>query len=158
MTRHRHGGGRLLPRLVGLWACAAWSCAHASLGGSPDSVQTDGLRMHGSIHTVVKSAYTLHEIQAANSRIIHEYTNPGGTVFAVTWRGQLRPDFQQLLGPYFGRFQEAVRQAHRLHRRGPLVIDQPGFVVQSGGHMRGFFGKAYLPDQLPPGVDPHSLQ
>jgi hypothetical protein len=31
-------------------------------------------------------------------------------------------------------------------------------VVQSGGHMRGYFGRAYAPDMVPQGVNPDALQ
>ena len=39
------------------------------------------------------------------------------------------------------------------HYRGPLLIQEPGLVVQSGGHMRAYFGRAYIPDQVPQGVN-----
>ncbi len=133
--------------------------AQAALGGDITSVQADQKHMQGVMQLKSTGRYTVHEIKASRGRIVREYVAPSGTVFAVTWQGPSRPDFQRILGGYFNQFQLAVQQAQRSHmRRGPMVIEQPGFVVESGGHMRGFFGKAYLPDMLPEGVTVQDLQ
>jgi hypothetical protein len=39
-----------------------------------------------------------------------------------------------------------------------LNIQEPGLVVQSSGHARGFFGRAYVPGMLPPGVTPDQIR
>ena len=88
-----------------------------------------------------------------------EYVSPAGKVFAITWRGQVIPDMQQLLGTYFDQFAQAAQAQRESHvGRRPLNIQQPGLVVQSGGHMRGYFGRAYAPDMVPQGVNPDALQ
>jgi len=33
-----------------------------------------------------------------------------------------------------------------------VQIQEPGLVVQVAGHMRAFFGKAYVPQMLPAGI------
>jgi hypothetical protein len=38
------------------------------------------------------------------------------------------------------------------------VIEQPGLVFYSGGHMRAFFGKAYVPETLPKGVTADAIK
>jgi hypothetical protein len=43
-------------------------------------------------------------------------------------------------------------------RRGSLLIRQPDFVVQSGGHMRSFSGIAYIPQLLPKYVTVDEIQ
>lgn len=88
---------------------------------------------------------------------MREYAGPSGRVFAVAWQSAVLPDLKQLLGSHFEEFRQAAAQAQK-HRvgRGPLIIHQPGLVVEMGGHMRSFAGRAYLPDQLP--TDIHEEQ
>jgi Protein of unknown function (DUF2844) len=63
------------------------------------------------------------------------------------------------LGSYFEQYVQAAKaqSAARMGRR-PLMIEQPGLVVQSGGHPRAFSGKAYVPDMLPTGVRAEDIQ
>ena len=81
---------------------------------------------------------------------MREYVSPDGKVFAVAWHGPTSPDLKQLLGSHFEEFRQALRNRGPGH--GPIVLQLPGLVVQLGGHMRDFGGRAYLPDQLPSGV------
>jgi hypothetical protein len=135
------------------------SDAYAVLGGDITSIQSDRTQMHGTVQLKHAGEYAVHEIQASRGRIVREYVSARGRVFAVTWHGPSHPDFRQLLGGYFDQFQSAIQQARRERRpRGPVLIELPGFVIQSGGHMRGFFGKAYLPDRVPQGVAVDDLQ
>ena len=39
-----------------------------------------------------------------------------------------------------------------------MRITQPGLVIQSGGRMRAFRGRAYVPQLLPPGVTPDDIR
>jgi hypothetical protein len=125
--------------------------ASASLGGDVTSVQTDQAKMQGSLRTSSNNSYTIHEIQASTGVAVKEYVSPAGKVFAVAWQGPFHPDLRQLLGTYFDQFSQA-EQAQRAQRHGPVLIQQPGLVVQISGHMRSFWGKAYVPQMLPPGV------
>lgn len=133
--------------------------ALAALGGDVASVHEDQAHMKGSLKTTKAEAYTVHEIKASGGTVVKEYASPAGKVFAITWRGPFIPNMQQLLGTYFDQFAQAAkvdRENHVGHR--PLNIQQPGLVVQSGGHMRGYFGRAYAPDMVPQGVSPDALQ
>jgi hypothetical protein len=133
--------------------------ALAALGGSFTSVQDDQTHMKGSLTTTEAGAYTVHEIKASGGTVVKEYVSPAGKVFAITWRGQVIPNMQQLLGTYFDQFAQAAKTQRESHvGRRPLNIQQPGLVVQSGGHMRGYFGRAYAPDMVPQGVSPDALQ
>ncbi len=126
--------------------------ARAELGGDATSVQNDQARMRASVRSVQQAtAYTRQEIQTPSGTVIREYVSPAGKVFAVSWEGPFLPDLQQLLGSYFDQFSQAV-QARGPRRRGPVLINQPGLVVESGGHMRAFVGRAYVPGMLPEGV------
>ena len=133
---------------VGLWLLAR--PAFAALGGDAASVTNDQVRMQATLRSSQNQGYNVHELRDPAGNVVREFASPEGKVFGVAWQGPLRPDFQQLFGTYFQQFADAAK-THR-HRSGPLVIEQPGLVVYSGGHMRAFFGKAYIPEMLPKGV------
>jgi uncharacterized protein DUF2844 len=127
--------------------------ALASLGGDMGSVRDDQVKLQGALQTTTKQSYTVHEIQAASGVVVREYVSPSGAVFGVAWQGRTHPDLHQVLGAYYDQFVKAV-EAQRAQRRGhgPIVIQQPGFTMQMGGHMGALFGAAYLPQSVPAGV------
>jgi hypothetical protein len=124
--------------------------AFAGLGEDASSVQADWVRMQGSVKTTQNQAYTVHEIQGAAGTVVREYVSPAGKVFGVAWQGPWPPNMRQILATYFEQYQK-VAQAKLNSRPGrrPLIIEQPGLVLQSGGHMRSFAGRAYIPEMLP---------
>ena len=138
---------------------AAAMPAEASLGGDAASIQADQLHMQGSRTMKAAESYTMHEIQAANGTVVREYLSAEGKVFAIAWHGPWIPDMHQLLGSYFDQYAQA-NQAQRgaRMRRGPILINQPGLVVQIGGHPRAFTGRAYVPEMLPSGVGAGNIQ
>jgi hypothetical protein len=133
--------------------------AVASLGGDTKSVQADQARLHGTLRSTTNGTYTVNEIRAPTGVVLREYVSLAGKVFGVAWQGPSRPDLRQVLGAYFEPFMEAV-QAQKTPRvaRGPLVIEQAGLVVEMGGHMRSFFGRAYIPEIMPPDVTAKEIQ
>jgi hypothetical protein len=133
--------------------------AWASLGGDTTSIRADQLHMQGSRTTKAAESYTVHEIQAATGTVVREFLSPEGKVFAVAWNGPRLPDLRQLLGSYFEPYRAAIqsRSGVRMARR-PVVIDQPGLVVQIGGHIGAFSGRAYVPEMLPSSVHAEDLQ
>lgn len=136
---------------IGIAAAAYPLSGAAVLGGDAASVESDRAAMGGSvIQTTVGAGYTVREIQAASGTTIKEYLSPAGTVFAVTWSGPAMPDLRQLLGAQF----EVYTQAAQAQNAGPgrADVQQSGLVVQSGGRMRAFFGRAYLSALVPQGV------
>ena len=148
---------------VALLMLAFASTAFASLGGGASTVEQDRVQMRSAKRAAAQpsSKYTVQEMQTDAGTTVKEFISPQGTVFAVTWQGPVMPDLQQLFGRYYDQFQQAAAdraKAGGLRSRGPMVIQQPGLVVQSGGHMRAYFGKAYLPDMLPEGVKPGDIQ
>lgn len=134
--------------------------ASAELGGDAISVQADQAYMQASLRTTTGQAYTVHEIQAPNGIIVREYVSPtSGKVFGVAWQGPWPPDMRQILGNYFGQYQQAAQAQANMHAgRRPLVIKQPGLVMHAGGHMRSFAGQAYVPDMLPQGVTAEAIR
>lgn len=145
-----------VPRLRSIAAVAVMASAlpaFASLGGDVTSVETDRAHMAASVRvTQPTSDYSIHEIQSPEGTVVSEYVSPAGKVFAVTWRGQFMPQMQQILGNYFQEYSAALQaQPHRYGRR-PLDIQRPDLVVQTGGQMRNYFGRAYVPGMMPQGV------
>lgn len=125
--------------------------SHAALGGWASSVEADQSHMHAARKVTAAGAYEVHEITAPSGTTVREFVSSAtGRVFAVAWRGPFMPDLKQILGDQFNTFVQAAGSAGT--RRSSVQVDRPGLVVHSGGHMRAFFGKAYLPGQLPAGV------
>ena len=133
--------------------------AHAALGGDAASIQADQVHMQGSRRMIAANSYTVHEIQADTGTVVREYVSADGKVFAVAWQGPWLPDMRQILGTYFEQYAQAVQSQNsgRMGRR-PVMIEQPGLVVQIGGHMRAFAGRAYIPDRLPSDVHVEDIQ
>jgi hypothetical protein len=135
---------------VGALGLAAVFPVHAALGGPEASVFADQSQINATLRTVPSAKYTMHELQVPAGTTVREYVAPTGIVFGVAWVGPSMPDLRQLLGTHFDDYVAAL--AARRTVRGPVLIQLPGLVVQSGGRMRAFSGKAYVPESLPPGM------
>ena len=131
--------------------------AAATLGAPVASVERD--RAHMSAHHVVASqaGYAVHTLTASGG-VVREFTRPDGVVFAVAWQGPGRPDLRQALGPYFNELNAANPPRVRGGRHIPLSANQSDLVVRSGGHSGAFFGVAYVPGLVPPGVSTAALR
>jgi len=102
------------------------------------------------------AAYTVNTLQTPAGITIREYLDNGGTVFAVIWRGPVMPDLQQVLGQYFSQYVAEAKSRH--DQRSHLSIRHTGLVLHAGGHLRAFFGTAYVPTLLPAGLSPDALR
>jgi Protein of unknown function (DUF2844) len=133
--------------------------AMAALGGDVNSVHQDQAQVKGVLKTTQTQAFTLHEIKDPSGTVVKEYVSPAGKVFAISWRGPFIPNMQQFLGTYFSQFADAAKtQRERAPGRRPVSINQPSLVFQNGGHMRSYFGRAYVPEMVPQGVNPNAIQ
>jgi hypothetical protein len=130
--------------------------AAATLGEDVSSVRADQAQTQGTLQIASAAKFTVHEIQMPSGTVVKQYVSPAGMVFAVSWQGPTLPDLQQVLGRYFEQYAEAIRT--RGSGSGPRLNQQPGLVVQSGGHMRAFFGRAYVQQMLPRGVLAEEIQ
>lgn len=127
--------------------------AFAVLGGDESSVATDMAQMKATAKITPSDAFAVHEIKASGRPVVREYVSPTGRVFGVAWQGPSVPDLRQLLGSYFQQYSAAAQAAKAGHPgRRPLNIQLPGLVVQTSGHMRSLYGRAYDPSLLPQGV------
>jgi hypothetical protein len=145
--------------LAGLAAFATFNLpALASLGGNVDSVGADRAHMNASVKVTPNGSVNVQEIQGPAGTVVNEYVSPTGSVFAVAWHGHFLPDMQQIMGSYFDQYSAALQSQEKHFGRHPLNIKQSGIVVQTGGHMRDYFGRAYIPSLLPQGFDPDQIQ
>ncbi|MFC0692268.1 DUF2844 domain-containing protein [Paraburkholderia humisilvae] len=90
---------------------------------------------------------------------IHEYATGDGLIFAYTWQGPTMPDLDRLLGPYKASYR--AKATALLATGGSLHasrVAQSDVVVDSGGQMRSYVGRAWLPAVIPPGISPADLQ
>jgi len=121
--------------------------AWAVLGEYESSVSLDQQVLRGEIRAEVRQGYKLHQITSPNGAVVREYVSPDGKVFGISWQGPFMPNLQQLLGSYSTEVQQAAQS--KVRRGGPLVVKKDNFVFVSGGHMRFFRGRAYVPSLLP---------
>jgi hypothetical protein len=159
MARRQDGSIQLKVLVMGAALITAATPAWASLGGDLASIQADQVHMQGRRTMRAAESFTVHEIQAVNGTVVREFVSAEGKVFAIAWHGPWIPDMRQLLGSYFEQYAQAVQSQNsgRMGRR-PVMIEQPGLVVQIGGHMRAFTGRAYVPERLPSGARVEDIQ
>lgn len=146
-----------LPRtLLGLLAAVCLSApALATLGDTAASVEADRAKMKGVTRITPTVDYSVHEIETPAGTVVREYVSAEGKVFAVSWRGPGLPDLAQLLGSYTTTLQQAATHPHYNHHR--LNIETPEVVMQSGGHVRTLYGRAWVPALLPQNFSPKDI-
>jgi len=157
----------LAPR-IRIWALAAFAAlalatvgvpAMASLGGGLESINADRVHMKAqqAPRVTATPAYTMHEDALPSGISVRQYVSGNGVVFAVTWSGPFKPDLRQLLGPYFDVM--LAHQAKSIHAGHPRTrVREHNLVIESGGHMRNFYGRAFLPNQFPAGISTDDIQ
>jgi hypothetical protein len=146
----------LVPLALGALATLAAIPARAALGENASTVEADRQQMHANVQRAAHAAFTVHELQVADGRLVREYVAANGAVFAVTWHGPFLPDLRQLLGVHFDTI---ARSQHR--QRGGLAherVREGRLVFESNGHPRSFHGRAYLSDAVPAGVTLNDIE
>lgn len=141
---------KLTHTLVSTLLLAAGACApaFAGLGGDATSVDADRVSIKGTVRVTTSAAgFAVHEISSASGLTIQEYVGANGKVFAVSWRGPGVPDLSQMLGTYYATARTAAAGPHYDHHH--LTVTTRDVVVQSSGHARSFFGRAWAPALLP---------
>ena len=148
------GGLRVCLCLPVLWTVRA----QAGLGGDELSVRADQAELQGMSTTTVRAGYDMVEIKTGSGMVVREFANPAGTIFALAWSGPASPDLRQLLGVHFDTYARALAQLERpgLHRS--LRVESADLVVECGGHLRAYSGRAYLPHAVPVGFSMTDLR
>ena len=142
--------------IAGLLALCLSVPAAATLGEDVRSVAADQAQLEAALEITGAAKFSLHQLRLPSGTVVREYVSPSGMVFAVTWRGPVPPDLQQVLGRFFDDFAAAVRTQDA--GSGARRVQAAGLVAQSGGHMRAFFGRAWLQPMLPRGVLAEEIQ
>ena len=132
--------------------------AFAALGGNASSIASDKTHMRAQLRATTSNGYSIHALGTDAGIHVREYISAQGKVFAVAWDGPNLPDLTQLLGDYFPTFQAAMTERRSRGLRGPVSLQQDDLVVESNGHMRAYFGRAYVPSLLPPQVSIEEIQ
>jgi hypothetical protein len=158
--------------------------AFATLGGNAASVDTDrtalGTAGAGALATTAFTASvaaaaaassapstpsttsptlpgaTVQTLTLPSGTVVREYVSTAGVVFAVSWQGPVLPPLKQLLGS--DNFTQYTTAQSQRSGKGFAGVDLPGLVVNSGGHMGAFFGRAWLPQSLPAGITTQDIQ
>jgi len=131
--------------------------ARAGLGGDAASALADGSELHGIVNSVSLPKYDVQEIAADTGMRVREYVNRDGIVFAVSWTGPVLPDLQRLLGTHYVEYTSALAALNNpgLHRS--MRVALPELIVETGGHLRAYAGRALLPALIPAGVSAADL-
>jgi hypothetical protein len=95
----------------------------------------------------IESTYTLNE-----------YLDQNGFVFAVTWRGFVKPDLSDTLGSYYAGYQKIDDLRERAFSRAPVKTETSDIVVLSEGHPRDWQGHAYVVSRVPSDFNLGSLK
>ncbi|GAB2870009.1 DUF2844 domain-containing protein [Paraburkholderia jirisanensis] len=137
-------------------ATAATSAATSTSATMRNALTTDMSTASGASTPAAALPYTVRETRLGTGTVIHEYLTQGGVVFGVAWQGKFLPPLADIFGDtYYQQYvagAQAVRAARGGIARGPMLVDQSGLVVHSGGHPGGFAGSAWIPSLLPAGV------
>lgn len=128
----------------------------AALGGDEASIALDQTELNGTRRILSSQKFTIHEILSDSGTLVREYISTQGQVFAVVWKGPIMPDLEQILGNHFTHYATAVDNGRV--RRAPVLVQQPGIVIRSEGHMRAFSGHAYIPQLIPADVTIDEIQ
>ncbi|AOJ69035.1 MULTISPECIES: DUF2844 domain-containing protein [Burkholderia] len=132
--------------------------AHSQLGGIAPNPSA---RMFAQGATALfDGAVTMRSYVDTGGTTIREYATRTGQIFAYTWDGPTSPNLRQLLGERFAIYQgHAVATDPRV-RAGLHAgrVAQADFVVEAGGRMRAYVGRAWLPGAVPAGVSIDALR
>jgi len=152
-------GGGVMATPEGATLSSATASAAASAATSAtmrNALTTDMSTASGASTPAAALPYTVRQTTLGTGTVVREYLTQGGVVFGVAWNGPYLPALADIFGDtYYQQYvagAQAVRAARGGIARGPMLVDQSGLVVHSGGHPGGFAGSAWIPSLLPAGV------
>jgi hypothetical protein len=149
---------RLSLLLLALGGAVMVGPARASLGGNAASVAADAAELHGTARATPLPQYDIQEITSDSGMRVREYLTRDGIVFAVTWSGPVVPDLRTLLGTSFESYIKGLAALKQPGTHRSLRLASAELVVESGGHMRAYSGRAYLPLLVPAAASPANLR
>ncbi|MFZ6645150.1 DUF2844 domain-containing protein [Undibacterium sp. TJN25] len=146
----------ILPLLL---LSAYCSTASAALGGAPTDfgASDSGRQLRMLSANNARANYSVSESTLSSGTVVREYVASNGSVFAVSWNGPLIPDLQTLLGKHAETLNTAAASKPRAGNS-QLSVSRPEVIIHSGGHMRAYQGRAWVPADLPSGVTADDIQ
>ncbi|MFM0737220.1 DUF2844 domain-containing protein [Paraburkholderia xenovorans] len=132
----------------------ASSDARAELGGTMP-VQTGPAA--DAPRVLLNGALRMRTLTDAGQTTVNEYATSTGQIVAYAWRGPTMPDLHALLGRYADSYRAGAASAADGNLHASRVL-RPDVIVESGGPMRGYVGRAWLPAALPAGVTVDDLR
>ena len=146
----------LLLAVIGMSALCV-EPARAALGNDAASALADAANLHATLSSESRPQYNIQEFGVASGIHVREFLNQDGIVFAVSWSGPVLPDLQRLLGAHYAEYAAALAALSHPGLRRSVRVASSGLIVESGGHLRAYTGRAYLPALVPGGVSAAEL-
>ncbi|RDJ98343.1 DUF2844 domain-containing protein [Paraburkholderia lacunae] len=130
--------------------------ARAELGGTMPG-QADPAAASSAPQTLLNGALRMRTLTDMGNTTVTEYASSTGQIVAYTWQGPTMPDLRSLLAKYADSYRAgaALTAGGNLHTS---RVVRPDVIVESGGPMRGYVGRAWLPAALPAGVTPDDFR
>ncbi|QDK37458.1 DUF2844 domain-containing protein [Bdellovibrio sp. NC01] len=158
---------RFLRSTIVIAATCAWTNAQAAALGenissnsslqAKVSAQSTSNMKTSSKTSSLGASYTVREI-TEDVRVIKEYVNSSGVVFAVSWSGTGLPDLAATFGSYYAAYKEKVAAKTPNRNRRIATVETADLVFSNmtvGASMKGM---AYISKLLPAGLAPEDLQ
>ncbi|MEX3813492.1 DUF2844 domain-containing protein [Paraburkholderia sp. BR13439] len=141
--------------VIAVVACCASFGAHAELGGTMPSQAVVGA---SAPRTLLNGALRERTWTDAGNTTINEYATSTGLIVAYAWQGPTMPDLHALLGKYGDSYTTGAAAAAGSGNLHSSRVARSDVIVESGGPMRGYVGRAWLPAALPAGVTSDDIQ
>ena len=150
----------IAPAYAGLGAAPTYPVTASSVGAGAASPGGAAVARFAASANAAAASYTVSQTTLPSGTVVNEYIAKGNTVFALSWEGPTMPPLKTLLATYFPAYVQALTDAHATQGGGygAAVVNQSGLVVETGGHMGSFAGRAYLPQALPQGVSADDIK
>ncbi len=133
--------------------CAA-PVAQAALGQAVSSVWADG-RVTEATHVLDLQGPLVSETTVLTSFGVQarEFSGPSGRIFAMTWSTHGMPYIKDLYAGYFPGYLAWIHAHPQPGYVPALSVQTQDLRAHMEGHMGDWFGSAYVPALIPPGVD-----
>jgi hypothetical protein len=106
------------------------------------------------------TADVISYVDAGGTTIDEYVATANGEIFGYAWQGPTMPNLQALLGRYAASYQTGAAEllaAQRGDLHAARVV-RPDVVVETGGQMRSYVGRMWLPAALPDDVTEGDLR
>jgi len=129
----------------------------AELGGKKTSTLVGSIYSKAPHKAASNSDFEVDKITLDSGTVITEYVSLSGTVFGVSWTGPTKPNLKEIFGnSNYERYVSHVQKTASPRAR--LNLNDSDLVIESSGHQGHFFGRAFLPLEVPPNMKTDEIQ